>query len=266
MLILLVSSLVLTSKIGGAAERCERPAAPIHTQAIGGRPAMAVSHSTDSLVQRFFARVQVNQGSGCWLWRGAMMTTGYPVMSLGARRKKMLAHRFAYEQLRGPIPAGLVLDHLCRTPACVNPDHLEAVRQRENVLRGNGIPAHRARQTHCAYGHAFTPENTWARRGCRECRTCVRARKTAARRAFAAAHGYPMPTRIRPREMAALLVRDKRCYLCGAPNAPATNSLDHVTPLSKGGRHSFENFRIVHLECNLRKRDRLVLLPFETIT
>jgi len=48
------------------------------------------------------------------------------------------AHRLAYERAKGSIPAGLQIDHLCRVRECVNPDHLEAVSQRENIRRGKG--------------------------------------------------------------------------------------------------------------------------------
>ncbi|WP_414654556.1 HNH endonuclease signature motif containing protein [Intrasporangium sp.] len=71
----------------------------------------------------------------------------------------------------GPIPEGLVLDHLCRNRACCNPAHLEPVTIRENILRGE--PANR---THCPHGHAYTPENTRIDNNMRSCRTCIRER------------------------------------------------------------------------------------------
>ena len=78
--------------------------------------------------------------------------------------------------MRGPIPEGLTLDHLCRVRACVNPAHLEPVTLRENTLRSPSAPtAINARKTECLRGHAFTPENTWVHRSRRCCRECKRS-------------------------------------------------------------------------------------------
>lgn len=77
------------------------------------------------------------------------------------------AHRVAWEIANGPIPDGLVIDHLCGIPRCVNPSHLELVTFRENVLRGNSISAQYARSTECANGHLRKPEERGNR--CAEC-------------------------------------------------------------------------------------------------
>jgi hypothetical protein len=81
-----------------------------------------------------------------------------------------LAHRVSYELFKGPIPDGLQIDHLCRTTACVNPAHLEAVTQLENARRAS------AEITHCKNGHEYTLETTYRdRHGWRSCRVCSAA-------------------------------------------------------------------------------------------
>ena len=86
-----------------------------------------------------------------------------------------LAHRAAY-QLFAPIPDGLVLDHLCRNPPCVDPNHLEPITLAENNLRGEGCMAKYAQRTHCPQGHPYDEENTWITTvGARRCRIRKRA-------------------------------------------------------------------------------------------
>lgn len=126
----------------------------------------------------------------CWLWTAITNDQGYGQIGEGGKHGRMLyAHRLSYEWAVGPIPTGLVIDHLCRVRNCVRPSHLEAVSQRENiVLRGiSSISTIRHRQDACVNGHAFTAENTWMRLNLpsgvpgRVCRECHRARDRAAK-------------------------------------------------------------------------------------
>lgn len=128
--------------------------------------------------ERFWSRVdKLSSPNGCWLWTGSRITSGYGRITFteDGRERLVVAHRWSYEALVGPIPDGLVLDHLCRVRHCVNPAHLEPVTQFENVMRGFGVGALASRQTHCVHGHEFTPENTHIRKdnGQRVCRACT---------------------------------------------------------------------------------------------
>ena len=130
--------------------------------------------------QRFWPKVEFTET--CWLWTaGRAGTYGGFFVGEGEKRRTY-AHRWAYEFCVGPIPEGLQLDHLCRVRLCVNPDHLEPVTRRENVIRG-AAPAQAAyrqkRKTHCPKGHPYDEANTyeWARRpGQRYCVECNRVR------------------------------------------------------------------------------------------
>ena len=84
-----------------------------------------------SVEERFWNKVFMCPMSGCWLWGGADNGAGYGRFNISGIL--VYAHRYSYELLRGAIPVGLVLDHLCRTPACVNPDHLRACTDFENL-------------------------------------------------------------------------------------------------------------------------------------
>lgn len=121
----------------------------------------------------FFSRVVPGEGD-CWLWDRGVNQNGYGQFLSRGARKNTYAHRWAYEALRAEIPEGLVIDHLCRTHACVNPWHLEPVPSRVNWIRGVAPSAINKRKTHCKYGHEFSPENTIRRAsGGRRCRQCM---------------------------------------------------------------------------------------------
>lgn len=132
------------------------------------------NYTSKSLESRFWSKVEIPSNQKmCWEWKGSKDSNGYGRFYYNYRN--VSAHRLAYELLKGVIPIGKELDHLCRNILCVNPDHLEAVEHRENILRGSGFAAQEARQTHCIHGHEFTKENTENRKNNkRRCRTCHR--------------------------------------------------------------------------------------------
>lgn len=127
------------------------------------------------VADRFLELTTCEPNTGCWLWTGAIRGKGYGGLRVDG--KYSYAHRVSYELFRGPILAGLVIDHLCRMRSCVNPDHLEAVTTLENLRRGEGLASgHYVFRTHCRYGHAFVPGNIYVdREGRRKCIECRRA-------------------------------------------------------------------------------------------
>ena len=130
-------------------------------------------------VERFWR--QVDRSQDCWLWRGRQDSRGYGKNWIMG---ESLAHRVAYRLVVGDVPAGLEIDHLCRTPLCVRPEHLEPVTHRVNVQRGMAAAVTGARgraMTACKRGHPFDTANTrWGRgghgqpAGRRHCRRCAR--------------------------------------------------------------------------------------------
>lgn len=145
------------------------------------------------ILDRLTARREITD-TGCWLYTGFLMPQGYGAIGYKGRRGA-LVHRVAYEELVGPIPDGLTIDHRCHTedttcvdgPACrhrrcFNPEHLEPVTKAVNTQRGRP-----ATKTHCKRNHELTGDNLfpWGLRvGRRACRTCgiekARAQRGAA--------------------------------------------------------------------------------------
>jgi hypothetical protein len=168
--------------------RAERAAAA------SGLPASALIALPVSLARR----IRVRAATGCWEWQGKQNQHGYGrVLWDGGVQQ---AHRIVWVILRGPIPAGLVLDHLCRVTRCVNPLHLDPVTPRENTLRGETVAAAFASRTHCECGGEFTVQMA-AGRPVRVCPAC----KAATRRArwkerYATDQEYADRTRSRARE------------------------------------------------------------------
>jgi hypothetical protein len=162
-----------------AAPECNRPTAK-HRRYCAAHFGRLRKYGTFDLPKRptreelFWAKVQ--KTDSCWLWKAAKDHLGYG--RFGAENNKVvLAHRYAYELLVGPIPAGLTLDHLCRNPNCVNPAHLEPVTLAENLRRStfqkSGTEVNTSK-THCPKGHPLSGENLYFWKGHRHCKTCKR--------------------------------------------------------------------------------------------
>lgn len=180
--------------------------------------------------QRFWPRVQQGD-SGCWLWIGALRDNGYGSFAVkrNGRWTYTTSHRWAYADRVGAIPPGWEVDHLCKTRACVRPEHLEAVPLAENrrrrdqghpfapppsapvptvVLPERVVLTPKGPATHCKRGHEYAVVG-WAPNG--QARTCAGCRAEAAARKRKGGqhgtethcpHGHPYSpenTYIRPR-------------------------------------------------------------------
>lgn len=129
--------------------------------------------------------------NGCWEWIGGRDPHGYGRFTIGTLKshKPFLAHKYAYERRYGPVPDGLELDHLCRNTSCVNPDHLEAVTHRTNMIRGFAPGMVVFRTGACGKGHPKIMDYG--------CPTCENERQKAKRLS------------IKPRRTA--------CFICAGP-------------------------------------------------
>ena len=126
----------------------------------------------ETVPAKILDRIDFAGAGGCWLWSFPLNANGYGVTPLWHGRTSRLAHRALWEALVGPIPEGMVLDHLCLVRNCLNPDHLDPVTQAENARRVKVKLV-----TQCRRGHEYTAANTYARPdGYRECQQCRRTR------------------------------------------------------------------------------------------
>ena len=106
--------------------------------------------------------------TSCILWTKSVGSHGYGQTWDG--ETVVLAHRYEWEKLHGPIPDGMTIDHICRVRRCINVEHLRLLSNVDNA-KDNG----QSKKTHCAAGHAFTASNTfYSKEGWRRCRECSR--------------------------------------------------------------------------------------------
>lgn len=137
--------------------------------------------------ERFESKIFYCTVTGCWLWTRCTNSNGYGQARFGGKTR--LAHRVSYELHIGPLPDGLVIDHLCRTRNCVNPDHLRAVAQSENLHAPGSLslPSLNAARSHCPRGHEHVEWNcvrAYSRKGWRSCLACSQARGWGRSRGF----------------------------------------------------------------------------------
>lgn len=150
-------------------------------EVVGSRAFMPPPPLTEKLLKRFWSKVSPEPNSGCWLWTGSVNLAQYGRLTVEGRTHQ--AHRLSWAIAHGPLHGRMVIDHLCRNPTCVNPDHLEPVTNQENGLRGDSG----RRITHCPQGHEYTEANIYWQRATgttgektnRCCRTCRSARDVA---------------------------------------------------------------------------------------
>lgn len=152
----------------------------LYLHVLSGRPRQAIA---DYMAERTRLGSPPDHKPGlgpCHEWTGTILVSGYGVIGLRSHHK-MLAHRVAYELGIGPIPEGLLLDHLRRNRACVNPAHLDPVTNAENLRRGFGHRLRNGMAKTCPHGHEYTVENTYTnpKTGYIRCRQCHRERERA---------------------------------------------------------------------------------------
>lgn len=147
----------------------------------------------ESLHRRLWPKIDAS--GDCWEWTRAVDKGGYGVfgyLHTTDTTRNGRVHRIVWNILVGPIPQGLVMDHLCRNHRCCNPDHLEPVTDAVNLSRSLATyQAIRRQMLACGKGHPFDEANTYVdvrpngviTRQCRKCHNNHEKARTARLRA-----------------------------------------------------------------------------------
>ena len=127
---------------------------------------------TDSDKERFLLKVAVSSKEKCWNWTACLSARGYGRFQLNGNT--YAAHRVSFVLHGGILEKDKEIDHKCRNKSCVNPDHLQQITHKENVLIGESLQAKNKRKTHCIRGHEFKDSTTYYRPddGGRTCNIC----------------------------------------------------------------------------------------------
>lgn len=126
------------------------------------------SFDIEAAKEKILSRIKIDNNN-CWIWTGFIHFRGYGAFTF--RKKTWRSHRLSYRVFKGELDPTKEIDHLCRVRACANPDHLEQVTKRENILRGISCSAKNAKKVSCPHGHEYTRRPS----GTRYCKICTRA-------------------------------------------------------------------------------------------
>ena len=144
-----------------------------------------MGRKTPPIKQRFLSKVDFSSSPiGCWIWKGSFggfdPNGNHAYGRFWFMEKNVMAHKFSYEFIGDKIiPEGFQVDHLCKNQICVNPNHLQAVSQKENSNRSNNPMGINSRRTECIRGHPLSGINLYiAKNGTRKCKTCIKIRNT----------------------------------------------------------------------------------------
>jgi hypothetical protein len=136
-----------------------------------------IGRPVEPVLPRLVDRVTIGHETGCWIWTGSKTPSGRGLISVNGKYR--LTHRVTYEMFRGPIPDGLVLDHLCRVPECCYPGHLEPVTHATNIARGMAPTTIAKRNGTCLSGRHDMTDVYVKKNGEKQCAPCHREKGKA---------------------------------------------------------------------------------------